>query len=184
MSGEKIIEGAKAALDWTRGERTARVTLPDGTRGEMTVEEVIERTTAVSIPWAEIARRAQEAKGPDLELGAAVMCLARGGTLASDAISRGQAGWSAGCMIGERPFPQWFNLPNYTGSVDAVLALIAEKLPGWQWLVHSPRSGLSFGASLQDPAPGGRVIVSERGPATAALALLAAFALVMEASDV
>lgn len=50
MSGSKIIEGAKAALDWTQGNGTARVTLPDGTRGEMTVGEVIAETSHAEEP--------------------------------------------------------------------------------------------------------------------------------------
>lgn len=62
MSGRKIIEGAGAALAWTQGEGTARVTLPDGTHGEMTVGDVIERmadpdeprVVALAEAWASI----------------------------------------------------------------------------------------------------------------------------------
>jgi hypothetical protein len=107
--------------------------------------------------WAEIAQRAQEAKGPDDRIDRAVFELS------------GLAWLESGGLLVPKP-------PLYTGSVDAVLKLIAWMLPGWQWLVHSPRGGLSFGASVQDPAPGGRVVVSEKRIASAALALLAALA--------
>lgn len=39
--------------------------------------------------------------------------------------------------------------PQYTASVDAVISLIGEKMPGWEWLVRANPSGRRY-----DPVPG------------------------------
>ncbi len=71
--------------------------------------------TMTTSPWADIARRAEEATGPDRELDHAVMVAVSG---------RPPPGviWST-----DREYT-----PFYTGSVDAIMTLIAEKLPGWR----------------------------------------------------
>lgn len=134
--------------------------------------------------WADIAKAAQEAKGPDWRLDEAVLRLCGGQVRRVTKL--GLNGRTKG---GERYWPagstsvKGYPVPKPSGSVDAVLALIADLLPGWRWVAHSPRGGLGFGASLSDPATGGWVVVAEKGVASAALALLTALAKAMAARD-
>lgn len=62
----------------------------------------------------------------------------------------------------------------FTDSLDRAVGLVEKMLPGWRWVVHNPRSGLSYGASVSDPARGGIVAVAEKGIASAPLAVCAA----------
>lgn len=74
-----------------------------------------------------------------------------------------------------RLWPQGINSLGYsmTDSVDGALWLLGAARPGWRWVLHAPRSGLKYGASVTDPSPGGIVSVGEHG-ASAAHALIVA----------
>jgi hypothetical protein len=70
--------------------------------------------------------------------------------------------------------------PHYTASVDAVLALIAEKLPGWYFEVSGPDHASSAAMLRRPGAVGASDDVCCWCAATPALALLAAFLRAME----
>ena len=69
----------------------------------------------------------------------------------------------------------WAWCPNWSSSLDAVVALIAERLPGKSWTVNSSGFGGSW-ARLHDPMrqPGFGADYPRADAATPALALLAA----------
>jgi hypothetical protein len=128
--------------------------------------------------WGEIAAKAREATGPAPEIDGLVHAALNGRTVEDwnrcggyiyrDAEGRLQGTW---------------DLPMLSGSVDAVLALIAEKLPGVQVDIAIRTDGtavatIDVGARIDDldldPWKDGQ-------GATPALALLAAFAIAIEA---
>jgi hypothetical protein len=133
--------------------------------------------------WGEIARRGQEATGPDDELNGAV------------ALS---IGWTFEKMKGDqRPywrkpgsiqFYQRHNLPPYSSSLDAMLALIAEKLP--ERVVKLDNEDDGWGATIYHQVDGAAIrngnwsvpIFDGEGK-TPALSLLVAFSLAMEAEE-
>lgn len=129
---------------------------------------------AAGRPWAEVASRAQKLRGPDIQIDAEVMCLSRGGVVSAGAQSRMQFGWSAGCMMPGGSFPEWFDLPRYSASVDDTLAMIEARQPGAGVKTWSPH----FVAAVRIGDSWG-----ESAGATLPLALLAAFALAMDAAE-
>lgn len=134
--------------------------------------------------WAEIARRAQEATGPDRELDLAAFRVLHP---EFDGYVEGRGGLVHPCDSTDQRVISDVRWPRYTGSVDAMLALIAEKLPGWRTAelreLIEMRGGrfrtAAWSADLQEINGAG---YAEAEAATPALALLAAFALAMEAS--
>lgn len=107
--------------------------------------------------------RVEAATGPDRETDYRLWFMADGREFTPDLV---------GCI--EAGDAMHSNCPAYTASIDAAVGLTERTLPRWRWLVHNPRSGVSYGASLSDPAPGGVVSVSQMGTLSASLALLAA----------
>lgn len=106
--------------------------------------------------WAEVVSWCQVSEGPDVELD-----------------------WCVWFMFNERPCPN--GVTAYTGSMDAALALIAERLPGAMWSVCLMEDG-PF-AQIIRPMPGGGYSggLTSSGATTPPLALVAAFALAMDA---
>lgn len=69
--------------------------------------------------------------------------------------------------------------PLYTASLDAVVALVERKLPGWDWIIGKTNGGLTIHAQL-GPESLGYICFGE----TPALALLAALLSALEPSHV
>lgn len=102
--------------------------------------------------WTRLAERAEKATRPDRELDAAVWW-------SVNKRSAERSFWNAAFGL-PRPLDDDFDglpaglgrlavvsgAPRYTASVDAVLALIAETLPGWTWEMTT--TGFMPGASL------------------------------------
>lgn len=111
-----------------------------------------------------IIARLDAATGPDRELDTAIW----------RALDNGVAD--------KTPLP-WLCL--YTERLDSVLGLVDKKLPGWTWTLHSPRSGLKYGAALHDhKTRGGIVRVSEHeGNAALALCLALCRALLAQQTE-
>lgn len=65
--------------------------------------------------------------------------------------------------------------PTYTASVDAALALVERKLPGWEWTVSTDRSKTRFWSDMHRVVAKGELetVWGGRAP-TAPLAILAA----------
>jgi hypothetical protein len=112
--------------------------------------------------WGEIARRCQEAKAGDRDLDYAIADLVRG-------VPR------KGLRHG--------NVPQWSASVDAMLALIAENLPGKPTTMGIGTE--SCGASIWDlPADDAKPMgCVDAKAATLPIALLTAFALAIEAEE-
>ncbi len=70
--------------------------------------------------------------------------------------------------------------PPLTASLDAVVALIGEKLPGWKWGMHQPVLG-TYRGYVSKPSPFRPMPVTVDAT-TAALALLAATLRALSAS--
>lgn len=120
--------------------------------------------------WNEIARRAQQATGPDRDLDRDVMVIIRGGRV-PDWIATMPGMYWDGCA---------FEAPDLTASTDATLRLITSVLPGAMWSVCSMEDGPY--AQIIRPMPGGGYSggLTSSGAQEPALALVAAFALAME----
>ena len=73
--------------------------------------------------FPELSRRVSEAEGPSRELGREIHFYLRGGLPT----------FSQGALI---------TVPEYTASLDAVAALIAEKLPDYDFTVGKTNGGL------------------------------------------
>lgn len=120
----------------------------------------------------ELSRRVSEAEGPSRELDAAVFEAVIGKIAMGDP-DQWQIGPYAiwGAAHGPRP------IPRYTASLDAVAALIAEKLPmTWAWTLGKNLHHQTWGASVNNlDADGAPYSVSWGGNnQSPALALLAA----------
>jgi hypothetical protein len=140
--------------------------------------------------WTEIARRAAEAEGEDERLDAEVAMLAFAPPGSKIEQSRINAQW---CIYEPRTrgletfclfegVPHRFRLKGeFTTSVDAVLALIKEKLPGWGIELNFYPNETGWDAALTSPQPTRNPedaqVIAEAS--TAPLALLSAFALAM-----
>jgi hypothetical protein len=125
---------------------------------------------------AELKERVSAATGPDRELDIAIAL----------AFSRAPEGYTRAVQHGtpmlwfwheaDHRAPYW-RTPEYTASLDAVMALVSAKLPGWTWGIdtHSPDKGVC--AILSKPTgecfdmPGDVVVEYAK---TAPLAILAA----------
>ena len=149
----------------------------------------------MSTTWAEIARLAEEATGPTLVLDGQVWCARSGYEFIQ---------WDgAGCAYRDPAAPAWNRgirhvlasaVRPYSVSVDAMLALVAETLPGWHPdLCRSPSFCLTpdeekrpWSADLMgnereerpgwDSPPEWNYDVHSGRAATPALALLSAYA--------
>lgn len=53
-----------------------------------------------------------------------------------DFLSTGLSVSAEHIVVHTSPDPKW--LPRYTASLDTVVSLIEENLPGWEWLKHEP----------------------------------------------
>ncbi|WP_089177109.1 hypothetical protein [Bosea sp. AS-1] len=76
-----------------------------------------------------------------------------------DALSGPGVGSAREAAIDRRERPNW--LPRYTTSLDSVLSLIEQKLPGWSWSVHRDQAeeeGRQHWATVAEPWAHGRVI--------------------------
>ena len=103
----------------------------------------------------ELLERVKAATGPDRELDGNIY----------NALKPDYAAWAA--MERNTTFFFWRDVFPYTGSIDAALALVERKLPGWEWQVR--RTGY---AELHHPT---HHLKDEIGrAATPALAILAA----------
>jgi hypothetical protein len=77
-------------------------------------------------------------------------------------------------QVADADFDTW-EAPTYTASLDAVVALIAEKLPGFLWMVgHAGDTRPGQYAAILMPPPALTGVDVARTNATPALALLAA----------
>lgn len=107
----------------------------------------------------EIVERLEAATGPDRELDAAIYdaLVDDGGRFAfrvtnwatnlGNRLGRYHDGW----CVGKSPTDEYAeNLPRFTESLDAVLALVGAKLPGWNWATHTTGGG-SYEACLMTP---------------------------------
>lgn len=79
--------------------------------------------------------------------------------------------------MGYDPVPGW--APHYTSSLDAVLALVEEKLPGWHVAIMG--AGATWQADVHPLS--GSFTLSRGHSVTPALALLKAFLTALEAGD-
>lgn len=90
--------------------------------------------------------------------------------------------YACNCKLRADSWALGSRVSKYSTSVDAALAITARTMPGWRWVIHSPRSGLAFGSSLSDPLRGGRIVSAEHS-ASAPLAILGSLLKALIASD-
>ncbi|KUL94365.1 hypothetical protein DK26_15270 [Bosea sp. WAO] len=137
----------------------------------------------------ELIERVEKGEGADRELDCLLVAILDGRTIREDGsmiLARNSrpphdeyiVGW---IDLGEtrRNFSEGHSVPpvrRYTASLDAVLTLIEEKLPGWTWYVQT-YEGVPTEAAMWPPkTPGGLTIEKHSGFTTSpARALLAAF---------
>lgn len=108
-----------------------------------------------------LLERVEKAEGPDRELDAAIY-----NALYTDnyrphafhsfeqkfhAVHRYHDGW----LVGKDNSDEWAeNLPKFTASIDAAVALVEKMLPGWAWGVHvNPRAVGGFLAHVTERSP-------------------------------
>jgi hypothetical protein len=115
-----------------------------------------------------LLERVEKATGPDSALDVAIAC-----TLLD---ARQHKAWNAANGLrprGAPPLPDdvfWMRHARpYTSSLDAALALVEEKLPGWDWSLHFDNGEALAG--IQPPSEDG-CNFSDCSGATPALALL------------
>lgn len=122
-----------------------------------------------------LAGRVEAAQGPNFELERDIHEALYGDTLRKFGYRRDGAGW----LTAAPPFAGAERLsppPAYTASVDAALALVAEKLPGHDWGIDN-RGTHAF---IQEPD---RSHAWHGNAATPALALLAAMLRALAADE-
>lgn len=120
----------------------------------------------------ELSRRVSEADGPSRELDAEIwLALDPRNTRKQWSYVHGATGRT--CEVDETrdATRRLIIVPAYTASLDAVAALIAEKLPGFKWSLH--KSGSPYVAGVTKEAPI-RTMPHMGVAATPALALLSA----------
>lgn len=115
--------------------------------------------------------RVEAATGPDRELDAHIMCALNGYTMHEDSNPNDGifafwdgAPWKSTC----HNCTIW---PSPTASLDAALALVGEKLPGWDWSIHCD-NGRAI-AGIQPPSEDG-CDLADCEAATPALAICTA----------
>lgn len=119
---------------------------------------------------AELRERLRAATGPDRSIDGKLLLLEIALISPEEKARRAQA--ASEMLAAKQPITAPPN--DYTASIDAAIALVERLLPGWRWVIHSPRSALGFGACLANPTPGGAVCPSNPKVkfATASLACL------------
>lgn len=121
---------------------------------------------------AELARRVEEADGPDPKLDAEIMALFYRRGWAKIGVYDSAKGRQIKSRVWkDRDSGAWVSThpKQFTASLDAAHALVSEKLPGWAWSVGNLTAGAQ--AYLM-PRPGAEMIAGRA--TTPALALTAA----------
>ncbi|MGA0595588.1 hypothetical protein [Enterovirga sp. CN4-39] len=134
--------------------------------------------------WLEIAERAEKAEGPDRALDDAAWWLLRieGGFYREHAGRREHdvtCGLYGTAVADWRPLGPYNEAPRYTASVDAVLALTTEQLPGWSYEAEGGPDGHAW--RLNEDNGFGSRSAEGKHPKSECLARLAAFARAMSA---
>ena len=110
---------------------------------------------------AELLSKLEAATGPDMDLDAALAEFA-GAQIKREPKPRN---W----RVAEKRAGPWRNLPRYTSSIDAALALVERLLPGFDYILEHTNGGLTISCLLGTADPDKRAF-----GATPSLAILIA----------
>lgn len=138
--------------------------------------------------YTDIRARLEAATGPDRELNEEIAFAIRwrptsGLPATSFAEHEAKHGYET-AWTAHAPFRLSWPIPDYTASIDAAIALVEEKLPGWSWRLMNVSHGTPTGmpkCSLKHPISSGRDVPGFAR--TPALAILTALFAALEAND-